>query len=341
MGVQRYLRLGACAVAAIALTVAIGAPVSAGVDGRPPPTVDRTPPTQPTGLRVTAVTQTTVTLTWNPSTDNVGVVSYSLWGEGLSGVVSVAHPQTTGTWSGLRPGQTVTFRVRAFDARYNGSLDSAPVTVTTVADTTPPTTPSDLKVSSVTASTVLLTWNSGTDQFSPVRHEVLVNGVPTGNALSTVPPGTFPRPAVQGAWVRQLDPSTSYEFSVRAVDPSGNVSGTSNALSATTQASSDTAAPSSPNLLSAFDGGTGSCPEELWIRWTASSDAAPSSGLEYEVRVNGVINEVVGGTQTVTYTEVVGANTVTIVAVDLAGNASAPSNAITTFVNVGPPGCGL
>src|SRR5262245_47054664 len=131
MRVRRFVRLGAGTAAAIALTVAIGAPVSAGVERRPPPSVDRTPPSQPTGLRVIAVTQTSVTLAWNPSTDNVGVVSYSLWGEGLSGVVSVAHPQTTGTWSGLRPGQTVTFRVRAFDARFNGSLDSGPVTVTT------------------------------------------------------------------------------------------------------------------------------------------------------------------------------------------------------------------
>ena len=342
MGVRRFVALGACALAAIALPVGIGASVSsARVDRKPPPTVDRTPPTQPANLRVTAVTQTSVSLAWAPSTDNVGVTSYSLWGEGLSGVVSVAHPQTTGTWSGLRPGQTVTFRVRAFDARYNGSQDSAPVTVTTVADTTPPTVPSGLSVSDVNASTVLLTWNSGTDQFSPVRHEILVNGVPTDDALSTVTAGTFPRPAVQGAWVRQLEPSTSYEFSVRAVDPSGNVSAVSNTVSATTEANSDTVAPTSPTLLSASDGGTSSCPEELWIRWTASSDAAPSSGLEYEVRVNGVINEVIGSTQTVTYTEVVGANTVTIVAVDLAGNASAPSNAITAFVNVGPPGCGL
>jgi integrase len=58
------------------------------------------------------------------------------------------------------------------------------------------------------------------------------------------------------------------------------VSGTSDAVSATTQASSDTVVPASPTLLSAFDGDTGSCPEELWIRWPASSDAAPSSGLE-------------------------------------------------------------
>jgi chitodextrinase len=342
MGVRRFAGVGVWVIAVIALSGAMDAPASSVQAGRrPPPTVDQTPPTQPTGLQATAVTQTSVTLTWNPSTDNVGVMSYSLWAEGLSGVVSATHPQTTATWSGLRPGQTVTFRVRAFDARYNGSPDSNAVTVTTVADTTAPTTPSGLTPSTVTASTVLLTWNSGTDLFSPVRHEILVNGVPTNNALSTVTAGTFPRPPVQGAWVRQLDPSTTYEFSVRAVDPSGNVSGTSNTVSATTQASSDTVAPTSPTLISAFDGGTGSCPEELWIRWTASTDAAPSSGLEYEVRVNGVINEVHGATQTVTYTEVVGPNTVTIVAVDRAGNASAPSNAMTAFVNVGPPGCGL
>ena len=40
------------------------------------------------------------------------------------------------------------------------------------------------------------------------------------------------------------------------------------------------------------------------------------------------------------YTEVLGANTVTIVAVDRAGNASAPSNTITEFTNWGPGGCG-
>lgn len=339
MGVRRFVRLGACAVVAVALPIAIGAPASAG--RKPPPTVDRTAPTQPTDLHVTAVTQTSVTLAWSASTDNVGVRSYSLWHDGLTGVVSVAHPQTTATWSSLRPGQTLTFQVTAFDAQYNASTPSDPVTVTTMADTTPPSTPSGLAVDAVTASTVLLTWNSGVDEFAPVRHEIMVNGVPTDDAFSTVTPGTFPRPPVQSAWVRQLDPSTSYQFSVRAVDPSGNRSAVSNTTSATTEASSDTLAPTSPTLLSAVDGGTSSCPEELWIRWTASSDAAPSSGIEYEVRVNGVINEVNDATQTVTYTEVVGANTVTIVAVDLAGNASAPSNAITAFVNVGPPGCGL
>jgi chitodextrinase len=340
MGVRRFVRIAACVLGAVALSIAVGAPASA----KPrPPAPDRTPPSQPTNLHVTAVTQTSVTLAWNPSTDNVGVRSYSLWGEELDGVVSVEHPQTTATWSSLRPGQTVTFRVTAFDARYNASMPSEPVSVTTVPDTTAPSAPSGLTVGTVTASKVLLTWNSGTDQFNPVRHEILVNGVPTANAFSTVPAGTNPRPAVQSAWVRQLDPSTSYEFKVRAVDPSGNMSTPSNTVGAMTQASTDADAPTSPTLLSAFDGGNSSCPEELWLSWTASTDGAePASAIEYEVRVNGTIIEVVpGGTQTVSYTEVLGANTVTIVAVDRAGNASAPSNPITVFTNWAPGGCGL
>jgi len=339
MLIGRSVRIAVCVSAAVAVSLAALAQASA----RPrPPEPDRTPPSQPTNLHVTAVTQTSVTLAWSASTDNVGVRSYSLWHEGLAGVVSVAHPQTTATWSSLRPGQTLTFRVTAFDAQYNASTPSAPVTVTTVADTNPPSAPSGLTVGTTTASKVLLTWNSGTDQFDPVRHEILVNGVPTHDAVSNVPAGTNPQPPVQSAWVRQLDPATSYQFSVRAIDPSGNVSESSNAVSATTQASADTSAPTSPTLLSAFDGGTSFCPEELWLRWSASTDPEPGSGIEYEVRVNGSINEVIpGGTQTVAYTDVLGANTVTIVAVDQAGNASAPSNALTVMTNWAPGGCGL
>lgn len=326
MSIRSFARAAVCIAALAGLTLT--GPEAGAARPRP----DRTPPSAATNLRVTAVTQTSVSFAWNPSTDNVGVTSYSLWPDGLGiGVVSVAHPQTTGTWStGLRPGQTYTFRVRAFDAAYNGSAD-ATVTVTTLADTTAPTAPSGLSVQAVEGSKVLLRWTAGTDAVGPVTHQVLVNGVPTPNAASTVTAGTFPRPSVQGAWVRQLEPGTTYQLSVRAVDGSGNVSAASAPVSATTAPSADTTAPTAPTLTSAFDGGPGACPEELWLRWTGSTDDVDAaSAIEYEVRVNGVINEVgTGSTGTVAYTEVSGANVVTIVAVDRAGNASAPSNALT------------
>ena len=188
-----------------------------------------------------------------------------------------------------------------------------------------------------------MTWNSGTDQFHPVRHEILVNGVPTGDAVSNVPAGSSPAARTRARGCVSSIPRRRYQFSVRAIDPSGNQSAPSGAVSAMTLASSDTVAPTSPTLLSASDGGNSSCPEELWLRWTASADnVEAASGIEYEVRVNGAINEVIpGSTQTVTYTEVLGANTVTIVAVDRAGNASISSNAITVTTNWAPGGCGL
>jgi len=334
MELCRLRRYAVCGLVAAVVWVGVASPADAK---KPQPAADRTPPSQPTGLHVTAVTETSVTLAWNPSTDNVGVRSYSLWGEGLDGVVSVNHPQTSATWTRLlHPGQTVTFHVTAFDATLNASTPSAGATGTTTADTTPPSTPSGLMVGDVTASTVFLSWNSGTDRFNPVRHEILVDGAVTPNALSNVTVG-LPRPAVQGAWARQLDPSTTHQFQVRAIDPSGNVSATSNVVTATTGPSSDTVAPSAPTLLSAASGGNGACPEELWLRWSAATDPAPSSGLEYEVRVNGTILEVNSATQTIVYTEFGGPNEVTIVAVDLAGNASQPSNAM-TVVNNWPPG---
>lgn len=332
MHIRPYARALVAAVALAVLTVQ--APAGAA---RPRP--DRTPPTTPTDLRVTAVTQTSVSFAWSPSTDDVGVVSYSLWGDGLGGVVGVPGTTTTGTVTGLRPGQTVDFRVAAYDGA-NVSGYAGPLPVTTLPDTVEPSTPTGLVVLAVDGSKVQLRWNASTDDFGPVRYRVLVDGVVTPDAMSTIPPGTFPVPSSAGAWVRQLDPGP-HVFAVQAVDGAGNGSAATTAVGATAAPSTDTTAPTTPTLLSASGGGTSVCPEELWLRWTASTDdVTPATGIEYEVRVNGVINEVAtGATQTVAYTDVRGANTVTIVAVDRAGNASAPSNALTERVDWGS-GCG-
>ena len=43
------------------------------------PCTDTTPPTQPTNLRATSATTTSVTIAWNASTDNVGVAGYDIF----------------------------------------------------------------------------------------------------------------------------------------------------------------------------------------------------------------------------------------------------------------------
>jgi chitodextrinase len=324
--------------AVLALALASASPAAAAIR-------DRTPPTAPTNLRATAVGQTSVALAWNPSTDDVGVVKYIAGALDLPLQV-LPSSRTSTTFTGLRPNTTYVFRVQAYDG-INVSPTSNPLTITTARETTAPSVPSGLALSNnrlgvpvdgVTASKVLLSWNSSTDAFGPISYEVLANGVPTPNAWSSRLIGAPTAPST-GAWVRQLEPATTYQFSVRARDGSGNVSALSNTVTITTDPVStpDTTPPTSPTLISAGSAGTSYCPEELWVSWNGSTDnATAATAIEYEIRINGTIVDVeTGVSRSITYTDVGGANAVTIVAVDAAGNGSAPSNTIAENIQFG------
>ncbi len=329
--------------ASLAVVFALFLVLASTTNASAAPPRDAQPPTTPTNLRVTATGQTGITLRWDPSTDDRQVKFYGAWAPGLP-VAYVDHPSTTATFANLHPGTTYAFRVQAWDGT-NWSSPSTILNATTSPDIVAPTAPTGLApgttvhgspVDNLTASTVLLKWTNATDDFGPLRYQVLVDGEVDADTYDTRPAGS-PVTTQSVVWVRRLTPGTTYTVTVRAIDSGGNISVPSNAITVTTDPSADTTAPSTPTLLSAFGGGTGVCPEELWLRWTAATDNDPA--LDYEVRVNGVINEVVPvGTQTITYTEVNGPNTVTVAAVDRAGNASAPSNAITENVNWGT-GC--
>ena len=326
------LRASACVVLALAITVATASVAAARP--RPAPS-DRTAPSTPTDLRVTGVAHTSVSLAWNPSTDNSSTFYYIVWAPGLPGVIRVDHPRTTVTATGLTPGQAYEFRVQAWDAAYNSSAESNHVIATTIPDTTPPSAPAGLAVLSVDQSKALLRFTRGVDALGETTHRVLVDGVASPNVFSLLTPGIFPRPAQEEVWVRQLDPGRTYSIAVQAVDEFGNVSPATAAVTVTTAPSADVTAPGRPVLLGAAAVGGGACPEEIWAEWTAVADDNPTGGVEYEFRINGVIAEVLSYIETITYAEVSGTNTATVVAVDRAGNASPPSNAITFDVSGG------
>ena len=170
---------------------------------------------------------------------------------------------------------------------------------------------------------------------------MLVDGAASPAAYPVRPVGT-PTGPFSVARVRQLTPATTRTLSVRAVDAAGNTSAAGPPLTVTTEANSDTVAPTAPQLTSAFSGGTGYRPDELWLRWQPSTDDtdAPAE-IEHEIRVNGTILEVIrGGARTITYTEFAGPDVAAVVAVDRAGNASAPSNSARLPVSWGTPGPG-
>lgn len=102
------------------------APFTSGGGGTPP--ADTQAPTVPTGLASSSVTQTSFTLTWNASTDNVGVTGYEVFRNGTS----IGTPTSTSfNVTGLTAGTTYSMRVRARDAAGNWSAQSTALSVTT------------------------------------------------------------------------------------------------------------------------------------------------------------------------------------------------------------------
>ncbi|MBR0599374.1 glycoside hydrolase family 18 protein [Sinanaerobacter chloroacetimidivorans] len=100
---------------------------------------DKTAPTAPTNLRATSVNETSVTLSWNPSTDNIGVKTYDIYRNNTYLSSSTA---TSYTAASLTPATTYQFYVKAKDAKGNISVSSNVISVTTTATTPlPPPTP--------------------------------------------------------------------------------------------------------------------------------------------------------------------------------------------------------
>ena len=91
------------------------------------PSDDTQPPTAPTGLRSTAADSGSVTLSWNASTDNTGVVGYEVT---RTGAPAVTVPGTTAKITGLSPSTSYSFTVRAKDGYDNLSAPSS-LTVST------------------------------------------------------------------------------------------------------------------------------------------------------------------------------------------------------------------
>lgn len=96
-----------------------------------PTVADTEAPTAPSNLRVNGnPTSASVSLAWNPSTDNVGVTGYKIYRDSsLAGTVSGATSNYT--VAGLSPNTAYTFTVHAIDAAGNESSASNSVSATT------------------------------------------------------------------------------------------------------------------------------------------------------------------------------------------------------------------
>jgi len=124
----------------IVMTMFVGSCSSNGATTEPPQE-DTVPPSAPSDLSASNTTITLTELGWTASTDNIGVVSYSIYqdGQALVSIQSTAH-----TVNGLTANTNYSFKVKARDAAGNKSAfsntinvqtdDNAAVLITTTGD---------------------------------------------------------------------------------------------------------------------------------------------------------------------------------------------------------------
>ncbi|MCG7528607.1 fibronectin type III domain-containing protein [Streptomyces sp. OfavH-34-F] len=109
----------------------LSAPSAAVRVTTPAPTpADHGPPTRPGKLRGKADGNRAATLSWGGSTDDIGVTAYDVYQEGTR-IHTVPGTETTARLTGLRPGTSYTFTVRARDAADTSSPDSNTFRLTT------------------------------------------------------------------------------------------------------------------------------------------------------------------------------------------------------------------
>jgi hypothetical protein len=295
---------------------------------------DRTAPTTPTNLVVTAITDTTVALRWNPSTDNSGKFSYRVKINKLNSPFSsleqpVSQTQTSYTATYLLPNSSYSFVVYAVDGSGNRSSDSNSANANTpLLDNTPPSAPV-LQANAIAPSEVQLTWTQSTDNVpnNCCSYAFGLNGNPLTQYINyaAAPAGSI------SVIIRHLPPDTNLSFTVTAIDYTGVNKSTSNSASARTWPSVDTTPPSAPTNLHviSLDNGGG----EAWLGWTQSTDDTDApNNIEYEIYVNGVLSPLpvsAGVDFDFVYTLPGCQNTFTIKAVDKTGNTSPASNSVT------------
>ncbi|HET7766638.1 MAG TPA: fibronectin type III domain-containing protein, partial [Burkholderiales bacterium] len=205
---------------------------TASTNAAPPPPPDTTPPSAPSGLAATAASSTQINLAWAAATDNVGVTGYRLEscaGAGCSNFAQIAAPAGTSFGNtGLTPGTSHSYRVRAVDAAGNlGGYSN--VASASTPDTIPPSAPANLTASASSETQVNLAWTAATDNVGVTGYRVeSCSGAGCSNFVQIA------APAGTSFGNTGLSAGTSSSYRVRAIDAAGNLGSYSNVATAST-----------------------------------------------------------------------------------------------------------
>lgn len=177
-------------------------------------TVETTPPTAPGSLRAGTITENSIALIWNASTDASGIKEYVVyWGTTSKTVTGTA---TTTTITGLSPSTSYTFTVKATDNAGNVSSASNALTVSTISssDNVAPSAPANLRAVTVFSTSIALAWNASTDNVGVTGYEIFQGSTQIGTTTGA---------SATSYTATGLTASTAYSFTVKARDAPGTV----------------------------------------------------------------------------------------------------------------------
>ncbi|MFI9845073.1 fibronectin type III domain-containing protein [Nonomuraea sp. NPDC051941] len=232
--------------------------------------VDTSPPSVPPNLRVAGQSPYTLTIAWDPASDNIGVAGYGIYRDGAK----IGNDQTALTYAftGLQPEGTYQVAVDAVDASGNRS-GLAQLTHVLPADL-PPAPPSNLRITAVSYTSFAVAWDPAVDDVQVTGYDVTVNGqVVATNA------------AVLSHSMAGLPDDTAYVVRVWAVDHIGQRSTVPTELTVTTLNDYDPTPP-------AFTAAAGE--DSISVAWEASTDDFAVTG--YEISVDGQVVHSTPGT---------------------------------------------
>jgi glucose/arabinose dehydrogenase len=210
-----------------------------------------------------------------------------------------------------------TNKVRATATTANGGPNLDRLRVTGQADSVAPSTPGQPSCANITENSIDLSWGASSDNVGVAGYDIYHDGNLLAQSAGTA----------TGKTLTGLTPNTEYRLSVFARDAAGNVSLSSAQAICTTLPSTDTQAPTAPANLAYSNLMSGS----VTLTWGASTDNR--GVVAYDVRIGTTVVTSVNGTPPATTATVTSLAcntpyTLNVVARDLAGNPSAPSNSV-------------
>ncbi len=197
------------------------------------PAPDTQAPTIPTGVKADVNGGNDVSVSWDASNDNRGVVDYQVHRSTdpsfeVSDTTVVGTTGSTSFADAARPAGTWYYRVTARDAVGNTSAASAAVSVVVQApDTAAPTAPSGL-TATVTAHDVGLSWLASSDDRSVKEYQVYRSTDAAFTPAADNQIGTV----TELAFLDANRPAGTWYYRVTATDAAGNVSDPTAATSA-------------------------------------------------------------------------------------------------------------